>query len=201
MQRPAAIPDQLYQLLTNEAAEYAVIFFDRHGLIQKWNRGAEQLFGYREEEVAGRSGELIFAGEGELSRELREAAAKGQADDRRWMRRKDGSRFFANGMLIALRDGDSGLLGFAKILRDATAEKSSQDERNAAERELRLIIDSVYDYAIYMLDPEGRILTWSRGAERIKGYTAGEVVGRSFEIFYPPEDVAGGKPRRQLEIA
>jgi PAS domain S-box-containing protein len=67
--------------------------------------------------------------------------------------------------------------------------------------QLRLIVDSVRDYAIYLLDPEGRIKSWSRGAQRIKGYTPDEVIGRNFDIFYPPEDVENGKPRRQLEVA
>jgi PAS domain S-box-containing protein len=78
---------------------------------------------------------------------------------------------------------------------------SSPDELAQIAEQLRLIVDSVRDYAIYLLDPEGRLKSWSRGAQRIKGYTPDEVIGRNFEIFYPPEDVASGKPRRQLEIA
>lgn len=75
------------------------------------------------------------------------------------------------------------------------------DELVHDEAQLRLIVDSVRDYAIYLLDPAGTIKTWSRGAQRIKGYTPDEVIGRNFEIFYPREDVEKGKPRRQLEIA
>src|ERR1043165_817973 len=75
------------------------------------------------------------------------------------------------------------------------------DELAQSEAQLRLIVDSIRDYAIYLLGIDGRIETWSRGAQRIKGYTADEVIGRNFEIFYPPEDVEAGKPRRQLEIA
>jgi PAS domain S-box-containing protein len=75
------------------------------------------------------------------------------------------------------------------------------DELAQIATQLRLIVDSVRDYAIYLLDANGLIKSWSRGAQRIKGYTPDEVIGRNFEIFYPPEDVASGKPRRQLEIA
>ncbi|HKS21273.1 MAG TPA: ATP-binding protein [Thermoanaerobaculia bacterium] len=73
--------------------------------------------------------------------------------------------------------------------------------RASSEERLRLIVDSVHDYAIYMLDPNGNIQSWSRGAQRIKGYTPDEVIGRNFALFYPPEDVADGKPQRQLRIA
>ena len=64
---------------------------------------------------------------------------------------------------------------------------------------LRLFVESVGDYAIFMLDPEGRVATWNRGAERINGYTAAEIVGQHFSRFYPAEDVAAGKPGRELE--
>jgi PAS domain S-box-containing protein len=75
------------------------------------------------------------------------------------------------------------------------------EERSETEEQLRLIVDCIHDYAIYMLDPQGRIQTWSRGAEHVKGYTADEVIGRNFEMFYLPEDVRAGVPRRLLELA
>src|SRR5581483_71384 len=71
----------------------------------------------------------------------------------------------------------------------------------AAELLLRRMIESVEDYAILMLDPSGKISSWNKGAERIKGWTADEILGRSFECFYPEEDVAAGKPRHELEVA
>jgi PAS domain S-box-containing protein len=76
-----------------------------------------------------------------------------------------------------------------------------ESRRIETEEQLRLVVDGIRDYAIYLLDAEGRIKTWSRGAQRIKGYAPDEVLGRSFDIFYPPEDVESGKPRRQLDIA
>lgn len=65
----------------------------------------------------------------------------------------------------------------------------------------RLLVESVKEYAIFMLDPDGRVVSWNRGAERIKGYAAAEVVGRHFSIFYPPEDVQAGKPQALLRLA
>ncbi len=71
----------------------------------------------------------------------------------------------------------------------------------AAPEQFRLLVESVHDYAIYLLDPGGRVATWNPGAERIKGYTASEIIGRHFSVFYPPEDVAAGKPARELAEA
>ncbi len=70
-----------------------------------------------------------------------------------------------------------------------------------SERSFRLLVEAVTDYAIYMLDPEGRVLTWNSGAERSKGYRADEVLGRSFSMFFLPEDVAAGLPAQELAIA
>jgi len=68
-------------------------------------------------------------------------------------------------------------------------------------RVYELMVDSVRDYAIFMLDPDGHIASWNKGAQRIKGYTASEIIGRHFSTFYPPEDIASGKPARELKIA
>jgi PAS domain S-box-containing protein len=73
---------------------------------------------------------------------------------------------------------------------------------SADELELyRLLVQSVRDYAIFALDPDGHIITWNPGAQRFKGYTAGEIIGKHFRVFYPPEDVAARKPETELEIA
>ncbi|HMJ15299.1 MAG TPA: PAS domain S-box protein, partial [Polyangiaceae bacterium] len=65
----------------------------------------------------------------------------------------------------------------------------------------RLLVESVKDYAIFVLDPVGRVATWNAGAERIKGYSADEIIGKHFSIFYPPEEVAAGKCSFELETA
>jgi PAS domain S-box-containing protein len=75
------------------------------------------------------------------------------------------------------------------------------DARRPGDDRFRLLVQSVQDYGIFMLDPGGHISSWNAGAERIKGYSAGEIVGQHFSVFYPPEDVAAGKPARELEIA
>ena len=69
------------------------------------------------------------------------------------------------------------------------------------EERFQLLVESVQDYAIFILDPSGQVTTWNAGAARIKGYTAEEIVGKHFSTFYPPEDVAAGKCERELEVA
>ena len=69
------------------------------------------------------------------------------------------------------------------------------------EQQLQMLIDSVRDYAIFLLDPEGRVITWNQGAQRIKGYTFDEIRGRHFSVFYPREDIESGKPEYELKVA
>src|SRR6266511_4638066 len=86
---------------------------------------------------------------------------------------------------------------------DELLERSIPAEQALREREerYRLLVEEVQDYAIFMLDVTGHIMSWNAGAQRIKGYSADEIIGRHFSIFYPPEDIAAGKPGRELEIA
>jgi len=85
--------------------------------------------------------------------------------------------------------------------RDVTESKRAQSELLQSEERFRLVVESVADYAILMLDPTGRVATWNLGAERIKGYTAEEIIGQHFSRFYPQADIASGKPGRALKIA
>jgi PAS domain S-box-containing protein len=91
----------------------------------------------------------------------------------------------------------------ARRLAKRRAEEVASERKagDAEARRFRLLVESVQDYAIFMLDPAGRVATWNVGAERIKGYSAREITGKHFSAFYPPEDVAAGKCERELEIA
>src|SRR6185312_1644647 len=85
--------------------------------------------------------------------------------------------------------------------RDTAERKRASEALRESEDRFRRLIDGVKDYAVYMLDPAGRVASWNQGAERIKGYKANEIVGHHFSCFYPPEDVARGKPQRELQTA
>ncbi|HZT40678.1 MAG TPA: PAS domain S-box protein [Chthonomonadaceae bacterium] len=122
------------QLLEENVLDYAIFMMDTEGRITSWNVGAERILGYPESEVIGQYGRLIFLPEdrqaGVPEREMAYAVEKGRAEDERWHLRKDGSRFFASGVLTALRDESQRLRGFAKILRDLTARKQMEAERD-----------------------------------------------------------------------
>ena len=115
--------------------------------------------------------------------------------------RADGSRFWALAVIDAVRDHDGKLIGFAKVTRDMTERQLEQSRLLESERQFRHLVESVVDYAIFRLDKEGLVATWNRGAERIKGYSADEIIGRHFSVFYTEEDRAAGVPARTLSTA
>ena len=132
---------------------------------------------------------------------LRIAAAEGRWQQEGWRIRKDGTRFWADVTITPVHDDTGTLVGFAKVTRDLTARHASDEALRQSEERFRLLVESVVDYAIFMLDPQGIVASWNAGAQRLKGYTEHEIVGQHFSRFYPPEDVAAGKPRWVLDTA
>ena len=122
-------------------------------------------------------------------------------EDEGWRVRKDGTQFWANVVITALRDPQGTLVGFAKVTRDLTERRRAEETLRLSEERFRLLVHSVKDYGIFMLDPDGRVASWNEGARRIKGYEAEEILGRHFSIFYPPAALASGLPQHELEVA
>ncbi|MES2178720.1 MAG: PAS domain-containing sensor histidine kinase [Gemmatimonadota bacterium] len=203
--RVARETDGLYRLLVDSVLDYAIFALDATGHILSWNAGAKRLKGYQPAEIIGKHFSIFYPAEkiaeGFPQYELDTAAEKGRFEDEGWRVRKDGSLFWANVVLTALRDADGSLIGFAKVTRDLTERRAAEEALRESETRFRLLVTGVMDYAIFMLSPSGRIVTWNEGAERIKGYTAEEIVGQHMSIFYPPEDVAAGKIEHELEVA
>jgi PAS domain S-box-containing protein len=182
--------------------DYAIILLDAQGRVAEWNAGAQALFGYAVEEVIGQPFSLLFPSDdpAKPEGELRKARAEGRAEDLGWRVRKDGSRFWATGYTTALRDGNSNLLGFATVIRDRTEAKAMEDNLRVVEERFRLFMENVKDYAVFMLNPEGRVVDWNLGAEHVLGYGE-EILGQPFSCFFPPEDRAKGIPEQELREA
>ena len=197
--------EQQLRMLVQGVTDYALYMLDTEGLIRTWNTGAERIKGYPAHEVIGRPMAMFYPPEdvraGKPRRELELAAATGKYEEEGWRVRKDGSRFWAGVVLTALRDEQGTLTGFAKVTRDLTERRSAEERLRTSEKRVRAMVDSVKDYAIFMLDPRGCIQTWNTGARRIKGYEPHEIIGQHFSRFYPEEELRTRKPERELEIA
>jgi PAS domain S-box-containing protein len=125
--------EERFRLLLENVEDYGILFLDTQTHINGWSVGAERILGYHEAEVLGQPSSIIFTPEdieqGEDEKEVNTALAEGRAEDERWHIRKDGTRFWASGMLTPLRDERGQLRGFAKILRDFTERKRAEEER------------------------------------------------------------------------
>jgi PAS domain S-box-containing protein len=202
-----ALPNgsDFFRLLVLSVRDYAIFALDPDGNVLTWNEGARRLKGYEAEEIIGRHFSTFYSAEAVAARypdyELKVAVREGRYEDEGWRFRKDGTRFWANVIITALFAADGTHVGFAKVTRDLTERRASEEALRASEERFRLIVHSVRDYGIFMLNPDGRVASWNTGAERINGYTAEEIIGRHFEIFYPQEDLDAGKPARELVIA
>jgi PAS domain S-box-containing protein len=192
-----------YRLLVEQVTEYAIFRLDPSGRVATWNQGAERIKGYRADEIVGQHFSRFYRPEDvwKCEVELDVATREGKVNDEGWRVRKDGSLFWANVLITALRDPTGRLVGFAKVTRDMTDRRRAEEALRASEERFRLLIEGVKDYAIFMLDPRGIISSWNVGAERIKGYRASEIVGQHFSRFYPEEDVRAGKCELELERA
>ncbi|MBB5406096.1 MULTISPECIES: PAS domain-containing hybrid sensor histidine kinase/response regulator [unclassified Paraburkholderia] len=194
-----------YLSLVQAISDYAIFLLDAKGNIVSWNAGAQKLKGYAQSEIVGQHFSRFYTEEavarGWPTYELEQAALTGRFEDEGWRVRKDGTTFWANVVITAIRNEKGAVTGFAKITRDLTAQREYLEALRQSEERFRLLVDSVKDYAIFMLDPQGFVVSWNSGAARIKGYTHDEIVGRHFSQFYVPEEAAAGKPARELAIA
>ena len=197
--------ERRFRLLVEGVIDYAIYMLDPSGVIINWNAGAERMIGYGSDEVVGHHFSQFYtqtdrAG-GIPSRAIETARREGRHETEGWRVRKDGSRFWASSILDAIRNEHGDLIGFAEITRDITERQMAQQALRDSERQFRLLVSGVGDYAIYMLDPNGIVTSWNLGAERIKGYSAKEIVGQHFSRFYTEQDRAAGVPAQALHIA
>ncbi len=193
-----------YRLLIDSVTDYAIYMLDASGTVVSWNAGARRFKGYEEAEILGQHFSRFYTAEdrsaGMPQRTLEQAAA-GRFEGEGWRVRKDGSRFWCHVVVDPMRAPDGSLIGFAKITRDLTERKLAEESLKQSEQQFRLLVQSVTDYAIYMLDPTGIITNWNAGAQRIKGYRPDEVIGQHYSMFFTEEDRQRGAPQRGLAAA
>ncbi|MGI8958518.1 MAG: PAS domain-containing sensor histidine kinase [Bryobacteraceae bacterium] len=133
---------KLYELFVRQLSDRAMFLLDTEGCIESWNRGVENLLGYSETEWVGQLGTILFTPEDraneEAQKEMQRALRDGQTADVRWHVKKDGSRLFVDGLMLALKDSDGHLLGFAKVMRDATEHQLAEENLRARQERLTL---------------------------------------------------------------
>lgn len=198
--------EQRFRLLIDAVVDYAIYMTDPSGIITSWNSGARRFKGYEESEILGQHFSRFYTGQdraaGLPQLALDTAVREGRFEGEGWRVRKDGTLFWSHVVIDPIIDSQSGeLLGFAKITRDLTDRKMAEETLKQSEQQFRLLVQSVTDYAIYMLDPDGQVTNWNQGAQRIKGYLPAQAIGQHFSMFYTPEDREAGEPQRALSIA
>jgi PAS domain S-box-containing protein len=190
-----------FQLLIESVKDYAIFILSPRGYVETWNPGAERIKGYSEQEIVGKHFSIFCPPEVNPTErcdlELEIAKREGRFEEEGWRLRKDGSRLWAKVTITALRNPVGRLVGFANVTQDLTARRAAEEET----RRFRLVVETVKDYAIFVLDPAGYVSTWNPGAQRIKGYTSDEIIGKHFSTFYPRQAVAEGVCEFELEVA
>lgn len=197
--------DGRFRLLVESISDYAVYMLDLKGEILSWNRGGERIKGYAADEVIGRHFSLFYTPEdrrtGVPARVLETVRRNGRTEAEGWRLRKGGARFWASVVIDPIHDSEGRHIGYAKITRDISDRRAAEEALAQSERQFRMLVAGVSDYALFMIDPSGVITNWNSGAEKIKGYSAEEIVGRHISAFYTAADRAAGAPNEALRIA
>ena len=214
-----SLSEERYHKMVDEVQEYAIIFLDKQGIIRNWNKGAQKIKQYEASEAVGQHFRMFYLPEdrhGKLPEILLDQAViHGRAIHEGWRMRKDRSKFWGSITLTALHNDQGELFGFSKVTRDLTEKKMADDQLRNFATELQLsndalikseeryhkMISEVQDYAIILLDVNGNIQNWNMGAQKIKGYTAEEIIGKNFQIFYGQEDRQTELPQQLLSEA
>jgi formate hydrogenlyase transcriptional activator len=184
----------------------AILVTDAAGMVRAANPRTAEMFGYPAAELIGLPIDALvperYRGRHPAHREAYCAQPRTRqmgAALKLFALRKDGSEFPVDIMLKPVETTFGPVV--LSFVRDITGQHAALEALRANQQQLRSVIDSVRDYAIYLLDPEGYVATWNPGGERIKGYTADEILGQHFSRFFTPEDVARGRPQELMRLA
>lgn len=182
--------DELLHLFVDSVKDYAIFQLGPAGLVRTWNSGAERIKGYTADQITGQHYSCFYTDEdkadGKPERLLQLAAREGRAEDQGWRVRKDGTRFWADVVITALRDDSNNLLGFAKITRDATERKQHEDALRNSEKYARMLFELSPD-AILVCGSDGIITEANARVDALFGYSRNELIGRSVETLVPDQ--------------
>lgn len=211
--------ENLLAKLVQDAPDHSIVLLDLDGTVLSWNRGAETIFGYSEAEALGSNFRVFYVSEDrELllpDNQLEAAATHNSVSTDGWRVHKDGGKFWGSEVISALRDTHGNVCGFSSITRDFSKRKALEEKQRCllseleykneqlyrSEERFRRMISEVEEYAIILLDLDGNVLNWNKGAEKIKGYQSDEIVGHHFSRFYLQEDILAGVPQKLLDTA
>ncbi|AUX71401.1 bifunctional diguanylate cyclase/phosphodiesterase [Erwinia pyrifoliae] len=196
--------DVMYQILVRSVVNYAVYMLTPEGNVASWSRGAQHAKGYLPAEIVGRNFSCFYSQQDQMQGQtqlgLQVAREAGRFTTEGWRYRKDGSAFWAHVVIDAIYGDDGKLLGYAKMTRDCSEQQRLQREQQR-DQTFRLLVESVNDYAIYMIDLKGLVVNWNAGACRAKGYTGNEIIGKHFSCFYGEQDRRLNLPEKNLQQA
>lgn len=187
----AALVAEELNLLIDGAQGHAIYLLDAEGRVTIWNKGAERLKSWREEEVVGKDAAIFYPPDavaaGKPSDDLAIAAREGRLEMEDWRVRKDGSEFLADVSITALRTAGGDLRGFAKVVSDITGRRAAEEALRSQESHLRSILSTVPD-AMVVIDDQGSIVSFSAAAERLFGYQEAELLGVNVSRLMPSPD-------------
>lgn len=197
-----------YRIIVENLGEYGIAMLDANGCYTNWGGAAEKLIGFQGADVLGKKYDILATEEDRIAgwpqRELDEAARTGRSARDCWKLRRDGSLFWASGVLTAVRNESGRLTGYVRVGRDMTPQKRAEDELHSVNAQLqryRIIVENVDEYSIYTLDAGGRITSWEAGAQKQSGASPEQMLGRHYSSFFSPEEVLAGVPEHDLAEA
>jgi PAS domain S-box-containing protein len=199
---------QRYRTMIENIDDYAIYTLDLEGKITSWEAGAQKMTGTTSEQMLGRHYSMFFSPEEVLAglpeRDLREAARTGRYVIDAWRFTPGGKRVWSSGVIKVLRDETGKLTGYLRMERILTWQKEAEDALRALNAQLerhRVVVENVSDHVIFTLDADGRIDSWSPGAENGLGYTMEEALGREYSMIFTVQELEAGRPRRELDEA
>jgi PAS domain S-box-containing protein len=215
---PQEKPDSSEHVFS-EVEDYAIMRMDLKGDITSWNRGGEKIKGYTGKEIIGKNYRIFYTSEDRQKnvseKLLTESRKQGKSTYEGWLVKKDGTRFWSRVTVTALHDKAGKTKGYLSVASDLTEKRIAEDnysnfveelklkneELRESEERYRKMIAEVHDYAIILLDPDGKIRSWNKGAEKLNGYTSKEIIGKNFRLFYSKKDKEDKLPERLLAEA